>query len=232
MNVCDWFYWSCSDQRSSFTGCEENTDGTGTSRDSMHVQTRRFRTRRAVTRSAAVQTYDTVGLAPRLGARSWNKHMDTKRTRLRTRSQIDSGSVLEAERQPPQAAEAAWKCLQRHELLRLFSSASSPPSLLLLPPVHLQLSLVTSSHRFSIFFFQMPHPSGAVTLFWLLRCSTLSSSSSSPPVSGGSSRRTGGRCDWIGALQRCIRGTDDQIPGFTCHRKTKCIVFEKGSGGE
>ena len=49
--------------------------------------------------------------------------------------------------------------------------------------------------------------------------------SSAPP----GSRRTGGRCDWIRALQRCMRGTAGQIPGFTCHRKTKCIRLKKNT---
>lgn len=46
--------------------------------------------------------------------------------------------------------------------------------------------------------------------------------SSAPP----GSRRTGGRRDWIRALQQCMRGTDGQIPGFTCQHKTKCILFK------
>lgn len=55
---------------------------------------------------------------------------------------------------------------------------------------------------------------------WLLTLRSGLFSCSAPP----GSRRAGGRCDWIRALQRCMRGTDGQIPGFTCHGKTKCVL--------
>lgn len=61
-------------------------------------------------------------------------------------------------------------------------------------------------------------PGGTVTLDVAL----WSVLSSAPP----GSRRTGGRCDCIRALQRCMRGTDGRMPGFTCHHKTKCTLFQ------
>lgn len=68
----------------------------------------------------------------------------------------------------------------------------------------LPISKVISKHKTLL-----PHPQGTAAL--------RSALSSAPP----GSRRTGGRCDWVRALQRCMRGTN--APGFNRYHKTECM---------
>lgn len=69
----------------------------------------------------------------------------------------------------------------------------------------------------------LPHPSGAVTPDVALR-SALSSPLLRSTRRQQAERRAVRR--YVRALQRCMRGTNGRIPGFTCQHKTKCILFK------